>query len=307
MAEKKTEHGVTTYTIHSKDASTSMTLLPERGGFGSSLIMPTKNGPREMLFQHDFFWDKEWNDFPGGWPFLFPVCARIGRDGTKGIYLYDGKQYELDIHGFGWHSAWDVVDEAEDSLTIRLRANEETLAMYPFNFDVVLRYHVDEASVTCEQTYTNRGETPMPYYAGFHPYLAMPEPGKGKDAVKLDYKPIRRFKYNEAMTDIVGEQPLFDLPTSITNPDILEQLTYLGEDKEVRLKLPEGLTIHINAEGLDDRNMFSYLQLYTMADKPFFCAEHWMSFPNSINTLNAVRWLTPGESESGFIKLWISE
>jgi galactose mutarotase-like enzyme len=307
MAEKNTEHDFTTYTINSKDSSTSMTILPERGGFGSSLIMPTKNGQREMLFQHDFFWEKEWKSFPGGWPFLFPVCARIGRDGKKGTYLYDGTQYELDIHGFSWHSKWDVVDDSDDSITIRLQASEQTLAVYPFNFEVRLRYQVERGAMTCHQIYTNRGEVDMPYYAGFHPYLRMPEPGQGKDDVKLDYNPIRRFKYNEPMTDIIGDQPLFKLPTSITNPDILEQLTYLGEDKEARLHLPEGITIHINAEGSEDRDLFSYLQLYTMEDKPFFCAEHWMSYPNALNSVRGVRWLKPGESESGFIKLWITE
>jgi galactose mutarotase-like enzyme len=307
MAEKKSEHGFTTYTITSKDASTSMTLLPERGGFGSSLIMPTKNGPREMLHQHEFFWEKQWNNFPGGWPFLFPICARIGRDGKKGTYLYDGKQYELPIHGFSWHSEWSVIDETDSSLTMHLQANDQTMSMYPFNFEVKLRYVVEKGLLTCYQTYTNRGDTPMPYYAGFHPYLAMPEAGKGKDEVMLDYKPVRRFKYNEAMTDIIGEQPLFELPTSITNPEILEQLTYLGEDKEVRLTLPNGLTIHIDAQGNEGRDLFSYLQLYTIEDKPFFCAEHWMSFPNALNTVKGVRWLKPGESEGAFLKLWTSE
>ena len=306
MAEKKTIHDTLTYTINSEDTTTSMTILPERGGFGSSIIMPTKNGPREMLHQHDFFWDKEWNDFPGGWPFLFPVCARIGRDGTTGVYLYDGKQYQLNIHGFGWHSSWEVVDEADDALTIRLQANEQTMQVYPFNFEVVLRYQVEHQQVSCHQMYTNRGDNRMPYYAGFHPYLRMPAAGQGKEKVILDYKPIRRFKYNDAMTDIVGEQPLFQLPTHITNPEILEQLTYLGEDKEVCLKLPDGTKIHLCAEGSEDRDLFSYVQLYTIEDKPFFCAEHWMSFPNAINTCEGVRWLEPGESESGFMKLWVT-
>lgn len=305
MADKKIEHGVTTYTIATEDNSTRMTFLPDRGGFGSSLIMPAKEGPREMLFQHDFFWDKEWKSFPGGWPFLFPVCARIGRDGKKGIYLYKGKQYELDIHGFGWKSKWDVIDDSDSSLTLRLQANDKTLAVYPFNFEVILRYQVDNGSLSCHQTYTNRGKEPMPYYAGFHPYLATPPAGAGKDDVMLDYKPMRRLKYNEAMTDIVGEQPLFSLPTHITNPDLLEQLTIVGVEKEVMLHFPDKSSIHIKAEGIEDRDLFSYIQLYTIEDKPFFCAEPWMSFPNALNSVDGVRWLQPGQSESGFLKLWL--
>jgi galactose mutarotase-like enzyme len=269
--------------------------------------MPTQHGPREMLFQHDFFWEKEWNHFPGGWPFLFPICGRITRNGTKSVYLYDGKQYTLDIHGFGWKSAWEVLDTAQDSLTLCLKANEQTLQVYPFSFEVQLHYQVTHKNVSCYQTYTNHGNTKMPYYAGFHPYLSMPAPGKDKDAVQLDYQPTRRFQYNETLTDIIGEQPLFKLPSSISNPDILEQLTFLDQNKEVQLTFPDGLGIHIDATGSEDKDLFSYLQLYTIKDKPFFCAEHWMAFPNALNTVSGVRWLEPGQTESGCYKLWITE
>lgn len=307
MAKQQTEHGVKTYTISTKDNSTSMTFLPERGGFGSSLIMPTKQGPREMLYQHDFFWDKEWDDFPGGWPFLFPVCARIGRDGEQGVYLYNGQRYNLKIHGFGWLKPWDVLDDADDMITMRLRYDEETLAIYPFKFEVILRYQVEDGRLMCHQTYTNHGDKPMPFYAGFHPYFLTPAPGEGKDDVMLDYKPVRRFKYNEPMTDLVGDQPLFDLPSSITNPDILEQLTLVDKDKLVKLHYPDGMSIHMEAQGHEDSNLFPYVQLYTMAEKPFFCAEPWMGFPNAINTVEGSHWLKPGESKSGLMRLWISE
>ncbi len=306
MAKQQQQHGYNTYTITASDNITSITVLPERGAFGSSIIMPTKDGPREMLFQHDFFWEKEWPGLPGGLPFLFPVCARISRDGKKGIYLYDGKQYELGIHGFGWTSAWEVDSDTDNTITMRLLANEHTLAVYPFKFEVILQYTVEPGKLICHTTFTNHGKHDMPYYAGFHPYLRMPEPGSGKDGVMLDYKPIRRLKYNEAMTDIIGEQPLFELPTAITNPEILEQLTILGEDKEVRLHIPNGPTIHLESSGIENHDLFSYVQLYTMADKPFFCAEHWMAFPNAINTVKGAQWLRPGQSENGFLKMWIN-
>ena len=307
MADKQQQHGVTTYTIRSADGVAAFTVLPERGAFGSSLVLETAQGPREMLHQHDFFWDKEWKSFPGGFPFLFPVCARIARDGQKGVYLIEGKQYELDIHGFGWHSAWEVVDDMDDAITLRLQASESTLAVYPFDFEVLLRFEIKGNEFVVQPTITNRGDNDMPYYAGFHPYLAMPPANDGKDKVMLDYKPVRRFKYNEAMTDIIGEQPLFKLPTSITNPEILEQLTLLGDDKEVRLHLPDGLTIHLLGEGVEDKDMLTYLQLYTIEDQAFFCAEHWMGFPNALNTVKGVRWLHPGQSETGSWKIWVSE
>ena len=62
----------------------------------------------------------------------------------------------------------------------------------------------------------------------------------------------RRLKYNDELTDIVGDQALFDLPTTISDPAILEQLTLLGKDKEVKIHLPEIGTIKINAIGIQN-------------------------------------------------------
>ncbi len=288
--------------IISTDGSTSMSFLPERGGVANSLIMPTQQGPREMLYLHDFF-EKEWNDLPGGWPFLFPVCARLARDGQAGVYLYEGKQYRLNIHGFSWMLPWDVIAEEKSSITLRLCADQNTKEIYPFDFELVLKYRVDRALLTCEMTCINHGDKAMPYYAGFHPYFLTPAFGAGKEKVMLDYEPIRRFIYNEKLTDIIGDQPLFTLPTSILDPNIQEQLTLVGHNKVVKLHYPEGMTVCIEAVGVEDYDAFSYVQLYTRREKPFFCAEHWMSFPNAMNTVQGVRWLQSGESERGIMRV----
>ena len=42
-------------TIISTDGSTQATFVPARGGTISSIIMPGKRGPRELLYLHDFF------------------------------------------------------------------------------------------------------------------------------------------------------------------------------------------------------------------------------------------------------------
>lgn len=307
MATKNMQHNIEAYTITSADGSSHMTFLPERGGVASSLIMPTKHGPKELLFQHDFFWQDHWHDLPGGWPFLFPVCARLERNSQSGRYLYDGKQYALKIHGFSWFMPWYVIAESHDSITLRLTANEATQRDYPFNFEVILHYHITRDTLSCQQTYINHDHHPMPYYAGFHPYLKTPPLHEGKEQVMLEYHPIKRFEYNNTFTDVIGEQALIDLPTAITHPQVNEQLTLLGDDKEVRLHYPDHSTLHITAEGLEDPDLFPYLQLYTIKEKDFFCIEHWMSFPNALNTVAGVRWLQPGTQEIGVLKLWLTE
>ncbi|MCK4870119.1 MAG: aldose epimerase [Gammaproteobacteria bacterium] len=304
MAEITTKNGFEIYTIASTDGKTRASFVPEKGGVGCSIIMPFGDEEREILFLHDNFWDKKLADLPGGWPFLFPVCGRLERRGISGDYLYDGNIYNLPIHGFSWQMPWQVVDvDKPDTLVMELKENKDTLAMYPFCFTVRLKYTVCNGVLTCKQTYINTDKKPLVYYAGFHPYFLTPEPGTGKDAVMLDFKPVRLFRYNEQLTDLCGEKKMFDLPVSITAAHINEQLLQVEKDNVATLSFSDGFNLHLKSRGARDVNPFSYLQLYTMPAKPFFCAEPWMAFPNALNTSIGSRFLMPGKREEGCVEL----
>jgi galactose mutarotase-like enzyme len=305
MISPTSEKGFAIYTISSPDRCLQAKFIPERGGIGSSIRIKLPEGEKELLYLHDFFWEKEWLDLPGGWPFLFPVCARLERDGKSGHYLYDGHLYELPIHGFSWNLPWTVVDVRSNQLTLCLTDNEQTRLIYPFSFKITLIYRAENGQLVCEQCYENKGNHPLPYYAGFHPYFLTPPANKGKSKVYLDYHPKRHFIYNKQLTDLVGESPVFKTPVSITHPEINEQLTMLGEDKRIQITYPKDFRVILEAKGVEDPNLFSYIQLYTIPEKPFFCVEPWMSFPNALNTVLGARWLKPGQSERGVFYLRI--
>ncbi len=305
MIQKQLINGFETYTISSTDGSTQASFIPERGGILYSVVMPGQQGARELLFQDEQFWSRSQNSFMGGAPFCFPICGRLERQSHLNAYYYDGRIYELPIHGFAASKPWEVAKAGENHLALTLRDDEETRTVYPFHFTVELHYEVSAKRLFCRQTYTNHGEIPLPYYAGFHPYFLTPSPGQGKEHVILNYTPIRRFRYNQRLTDLVGEQPLFILPTAVSNAEINEQLTQLGEDKQIHLHYPGGDVINLFVEGVEDPDLFSYVQIYTEVDKSFICVEPWMAYPNALNSVAGARWLAPGQSEHGTLRLWV--
>ncbi|MFT3742090.1 MAG: aldose epimerase [Gammaproteobacteria bacterium] len=290
------------YTIASDDQSTQAQFLPDRGAMGCSLIMPGSNGPRELLFLHDYFNDPNEKRFTGGWPFCFPVCGRLKRYGQEGYYYYDGQVYQLDIHGFASQLPWEVVDFGEQHLHMRLSATAATLAQYPFEFEIELAYHISRGLLECRQTYKNKGARPMPYYAGFHPYFATPGLKQGKANVVFNCEPVKSLAYNETLTDLIGGCETFPLPTSIT-ADINERLLVLGQNKTTQLTYPDGDILKMTVTGVEDPNLFPYLQIYTPLKQPFICIEPWMGHPNALNSVEGVRWLAPGASEHGDLSL----
>ncbi len=306
MAKQQVVHGFTTWTIVAHDGVTRATFVPDLGAIGSSLVLPGIAGEaRETLFQHDFFWQPDTTMTRGGLPFLFPICGRLELDGQAETYHDNGQPYSMKIHGFAHRLPWRVLDSTDPaSLEMVLSDTPETRLSYPFEFEIRLTYRVTPGALFCEQRYSNRGNRPLPYYAGFHPYFLTPPPKTGKSEVRLDLKPAHWLCYNATLTNVIGEKTVTtDFPLAITDPALHEQLLRMGTDKQARLLFPDGFRLNLRADSIDDPDRFPYLQLYTLPDKPFICVEPWMGVPNALNTLTSVRRLAPGQSETARLRI----
>lgn len=270
---------------------------PQHGGMMTSLIMQAPEGLRELLYFAPEFDFDNYHKMNGGAPFCFPICGRL----LDGSYAHENKVYPMKIHGFGYLMPWEVIDQQTNSISLRLTENKISLAQYPFQFEVILTYIItDDNELTCRQSYKNTGDQPMPYYAGFHPYLSLPFP---KEETFLSYQPQARLIYNDELTDVIGETSPFQTPINISTPELNESLAKLGDNKFVYLNFPDQTYLELQTQGIEDKNLFPYVQLYHRAAEPFLCIEPWMSFPNAMNHTAGVRWLAPGQIEHGLFYL----
>ena len=304
MTTQSTQNGQTVHTIYASDVLTRASFVPALGGIGSSITMPDRGTAREMLYRHDFFWDEPYTKTRGGWPFLFPVCGRLERDGAEGVYLHDGQRHELPIHGFSLRVPWRVSGvPAPDALTMELSDSEATRAAYPFEFRVALTYRVRPGVLSCELRVENRGAKPMPYYCGFHPYFLTPPAGAGKEQTRVEVEARRQWLYNEKLTDIRGQIDPPAFPAELGDPAVREILTEVGEKNVSRLRFPDGFHLSLEVTETSAPAMFPFVQLYTMPERPFYCIEPWMGHPNSLNAVTGVRWLAPGAKDRAVVTL----
>ena len=277
-----------------------MSFVPEKGGLATSLIFKSAQGrPRELLYLPENFNIDTYQDISLAWPFCFPFCARISRDGQYGQYLYEGQRYELPIHGFANQESWQVLVHQGNRLTLCLEDNERTRKAYPFAFKVTLDYQIEDGQLVCEQTYHNPGRAPFPYAAGFHPYFQIAD----KDQTLIQFEAEYRLQYNPTLTDIVGRLPAILSPARLSQPEVNESLHRLGANKRVTLKYPDGFSLWMEVNSSQNPDLFGYLQLYHIPEKPFFCIEPWTSFPNALNTVAGMHWLMPGESHQSTLVL----
>ncbi|MDY8107856.1 aldose 1-epimerase family protein [Fulvimarina sp. 2208YS6-2-32] len=109
-------------------------------------------------------------EWPRHAPVLFPVVGRLTGDRLH----HGGRSYPMFQHGFARDMVFDIVEENERSVALRLVDNEETRAQYPFAF--VLDIHVEAIGTTLSvrTTITNPGGTPLACGIGAHPGFAWP-------------------------------------------------------------------------------------------------------------------------------------
>lgn len=281
---------IITKTIKSINGATAE-FAPELGAICSSLLFNN----RELLFQHDFFWDKNSKKTRGGIPFLFPICGRLERDGKLGTYLYENKLYEMSAHGFADKMPWNVLEQKDDSeITFELTHTEDTIVQFPFQFRILLNYKVSDNSLTATVTFENTGENAMPFYAGFHPYFFTKL--EQKENILFSASPTYSIQYNERCNDVIGTKNSPELPLPVTSPALKDLLMRTGNKKAAQIIFSDNFKIDISTS-VDDID-FPYIQLYTLKDEPFFCVEPWMGAPNTLNSVTGSKWIPPGETKS---------
>ena len=296
------KEGWPVYAISEPQGGTKAEIIPDMGAAISSLRI---NG-HELLFLQPWFWDKSSDRTRGGLPFLFPACGRLERNGQAGLWYWKHHLYRMQPHGFAMRMPWAVTRfNQADSLALELHDTPETREQYPFAFSVELVFRVEPGAFFIEQTYTNTGTDEMPFSAGFHPYFLTPPPGQGKEKTLIRFQSHQRLLYNTSLTDLQGVAPPHNMPASAADAKINESLNLVNENNVVRLELPNGPTICIQAQGAKDPAMFHYIQLYTAPDQPFFCIEPWTGHPNALNSVWGTRRLAPGTEEKALLRIWL--
>lgn len=101
---------------------------------------------------------------------LFPICGRL----TQGKYTLDGKEYEMNLHGFARKTTYTLVEQNKEDITFNIKSNEDTKKMYPFDFDFSIKYTLNGATVKTEMIVKNTGKVDLPFSVGGHPGFNVP-------------------------------------------------------------------------------------------------------------------------------------
>ena len=105
----------------------------------------------------EYIWEGNPDFWTGHAPVLFPICGGLKDD----KFVYGGREYTLNKHGFGRVKTYEVEKTDETSVTYLLRSDDETLRQYPFEFELRITYELKGNSLLVSYNVRNMGEKPM--------------------------------------------------------------------------------------------------------------------------------------------------
>ncbi len=266
----------------------------------------------------EYMWRGDPKVWSGRSPVLFPIVGRIRDD----RFEVNGKGYTLGRHGFARHSKFLLVSEDKHRALFRLEANEQTRAVYPFEFRLELDYELKGRVLRIWHRVENAGDSELPYALGAHPAFSCDwdQVGDEKAIAEIhDYQLIFDQVLSVTEYGVVKDGLLEKLETSLlsgTDTITLAPDLFLNDarvyknlpSREVRL-VRRGDTRSVTLRFPD----FPHLGIWAKPRAAYVCIEPWLKVadspfsPYSLKEKQDIRILPPGESERFLMEIEIAE
>jgi galactose mutarotase-like enzyme len=227
-----------------------------------------KRDGTELLWQADpQFW---------GWhaPMLFPVVGRCYQD----LQMIGGRAFPMEKHGFARKSTFGLLEHEGYKMVFRLEQNEDTLKQWPFHFELLVRYRIQENRLYVGYELRNTGEQASYCALGGHPAFRLPwKEGERFEDYFLEFDPeekLLRSMINEEGY-FTGEQRIVSLQSGridLRSDDFREDAWIFKNLKSRKVTLGS----YLNSRKLEmEFEDYPYLGIWTKAGAPYLCLEPW--------------------------------
>lgn len=261
---------------------------------------------KEYLWQGD---EKYWN---GSAPNLFPYIARL----TEGKYTLRGKTYEMPKHGFLRNSVLKLKEKTQTKMVFSLTDSEETYKMYPYHFEIKVKYELFENEFKVSYCVSNKDKKVMCFGVGGHPGFQVPiEQDLSFEDYFIEFAQgtdIKRVGMSEDCF-VTGDEEAFPLEEN----QRLSLRHNLFDNDAIILKDAPSKVVLASEKGSARIEMetshLEYLGIWhkPASDAPYVCIEPWSSLPSKKDIIEDLEKqdnlvsLKPDGYYTGFFKVKI--
>lgn len=228
---------------------------------------------------YEFLWQGDEAVWYGQSPILFPIVGRL----TDDSYTLNGKEYTMPKHGFARKMEWSLIDNDGDSMSFVLSETKETINCFPYEFNLVVSFSLEENKLRVNHSVFNANEEKMYFSIGAHPGFNC----------EIGDKLV--FDINETLST-----EKIDLEKSLRLP---ETFPVLNNSREITITKDifneDALILHgIKSENISlihktGKNNIKfhlggapYLGIWTKPNAPYVCIEPWFGVNDSFEKKN---------------------
>lgn len=231
---------------------------------------------KERENETEYLWDgnPQWWKYSS--PVLFPIVGKL----QDGKYRVNGNEFELPGHGFGRISEYQLVERRQDYIEFALKWSEESLASYPWKFQLNVAYALKDKTVEVIWKVQNLDEKEMVYSIGAHTAFRCPlvqgeefsdyylKFNQEEDNINMPLNSKGQFLKAQGETHLQGQQ--LDLNYEMFAGDAL---AYKGLKSDVVTICSHKSDKKVSMEAKD----FPFWGFWTPAQggAPFLCLEPW--------------------------------
>jgi galactose mutarotase-like enzyme len=228
-----------------------------------------------------------WSGDPAFWakrsPVLFPIVGTL----KENTYQISGETYVLGRHGFARDRHFIPEKVSEKKAVFLLKSDQDSLHVYPFNFEFRILYELRKATLNVTYEITNTGNNEMLFSVGGHPAFALPlVEGTQYEDYYLEFEQketIGRWPISEQGLIEKKPVPLLD------NSNTLALTKELFHKDAIVLKGLASTSVSLRSDKtphgfIFDFADFPFLGLWAAKDADFICIEPWCGIADSVDT-----------------------
>ncbi|WP_369765048.1 aldose 1-epimerase family protein [Flavobacterium sp. WC2429] len=234
---------------------------------GAELFSLVSNGKEYIWEGNPAFWGKHS-------PVLFPIVGTL----KNNTYTNNTISYQLSRHGFARDTEFKLIDKKESSAIFSIQSNEETLKVYPFNFELQIIYTLEDNNLHIKYKVINKGNVLMPFSIGAHPALALPG---AFENYSMEFEIEEPLVYNLLENDLISNNT--KTLSTIENKVALNYPLFENDALIFKTLKSNYLTIFEHQKPLIRMHYkdFPHLGIWTKNNAPFLCIEPWFGYSDS--------------------------
>lgn len=241
-------------------------------------------------------WSKQTDHWNRVAPNLFPIVGRLVDDS----YTLEGKRYRMMQHGFARDREFDVVEQSETAVRLRLVSDAESMSVYPYSFVFDVVYTLSSFGLSISYETRNTGKEALFYATGGHPAFYLEEQ---LEHYYLEFDTAIQLERHELTGSYFsGETSYYGVSTQLKLGDeLFENDAFVLKDpqfKSVCLKNQDGETlVQMSCDS------WTAIGFWTKKGAPFICIEPWWGWADHADSSGkleekaGIRRLSPGETE----------